>query len=170
MTKYEKTGEDNLTLLRENNSDMNDSLFDRVSTLIEQTRQSVATYTNLALTLTFWRVGHMIDDEILGQQRADYGEQIVASLGPQLVALYGKGYEKRNLYRMVRFARIFPEEQIVASLEANLLSGVVHWKNETYCTGPGGPCGGGGSLLGDAVCAECSGGRWGSDHQVRGGR
>ena len=96
------------------------SLFDRVSALIEQARQAVATYTNVALTLTFWRIGHLIDLDVLGQQRADYGKEIVASLGRELAAVYGKGYEDKNLYRMVQFARLFPDEQIVASLGRDL--------------------------------------------------
>ncbi|MDR1294618.1 MAG: hypothetical protein LBK59_06625 [Bifidobacteriaceae bacterium] len=60
------------------------SLFARVSALIEEARQAVATYTNVALTLTFWRIGHLIDLEVLGQQRADYGGEVVASLGREL--------------------------------------------------------------------------------------
>jgi len=97
-----------------------DSLFDRVSALIEQARQAVATYTNVALTLTFWRIGHLIDLEVLDRQRADYGQEILASLGRELAATYGKGYEDKNLYRMVQFARLFPDEQIVASLGREL--------------------------------------------------
>ena len=96
------------------------SLFDRVSALIEQARQVVATYTNLALTLTFWRIGHLIDLEVLGQQRADYGKEIYASLGRELAATYGKGYDATNLRRMTQFARLFPDEQIVASLGREL--------------------------------------------------
>jgi len=38
----------------------------------------VATYANVALTLTFWRIGHLIDLDVLGQQRADYGKEIYA--------------------------------------------------------------------------------------------
>ncbi|MDR1266180.1 MAG: DUF1016 N-terminal domain-containing protein [Propionibacteriaceae bacterium] len=96
------------------------SLFNRVSALIEQARQAVATYTNVALTLTFWRIGHLIDVEVLDQQRADYGKEILASLGRELATAYGKGYEDKNLYRMVQFARLFPDERIVASLGREL--------------------------------------------------
>jgi predicted nuclease of restriction endonuclease-like (RecB) superfamily len=103
------------------------SLLERVSALIEQARQAVATYTNVALTLTFWRIGHLIDVEVLGQQRADYGQEIYASLGRELATKYGRGYDATNLRRMTQFARLFPNEQIVASLGREL--SWTHFKN-----------------------------------------
>lgn len=59
-------------------------LFDRVAALIEQTRTSVASQANAALTMMNWQIGHLIDAEVLGEQRAGYAEEIVASLGQQL--------------------------------------------------------------------------------------
>lgn len=59
-------------------------LFDRVAALIEQTRASVASQANAALTMMNWQIGHLIDAEVLGEQRAGYAEEIVASLGQQL--------------------------------------------------------------------------------------
>jgi len=120
MTDYKKITGTSVSVVPDTIPDSSDSLFERVSTLIEQTRQSVATYTNLALTLTFWRVGHLIDREILGQQRADYGKEIYASLGRELATKYGRGYDATSLRRMVQFARTFPDEQIVASLGREL--------------------------------------------------
>lgn len=60
------------------------NLFDRVSEVIEEGRIAVTRQTNLALTLTFWRLGRLIDEMVLGSERAAYGEQIVVSLGRQL--------------------------------------------------------------------------------------
>ena len=54
--------------------------------------------------------------EVLGSERAAYGEQIVATLSRQLVADYGRGYTEKNLRRMIQFAEAFPEEEIVATL------------------------------------------------------
>jgi hypothetical protein len=51
-----------------------------------------------------------------GQSRAEYGEQIVATLSRQLVAEFGRGFEEKNLRRMVQFAEAFPDEAIVATL------------------------------------------------------
>jgi uncharacterized protein DUF1016 len=72
--------------------------------LIDGARQRVASTANRELALLYWRVGRRIHTEVLGEERAGYGKEIVATLSPQLVAAYGRGFEKSNLHRMVKFA------------------------------------------------------------------
>jgi predicted nuclease of restriction endonuclease-like (RecB) superfamily len=91
-------------------------LFTEICNLIEETRSSVATTVNAALTLMYWQVGRRISEEILKGGRAEYGEQIVATLSRQLVAEYGNGFNGKNLHRMVQFAEVFCDEQIVVTL------------------------------------------------------
>ncbi|RRD53427.1 DUF1016 family protein [Buchananella hordeovulneris] len=95
-------------------------LLTRASEVIEEGQAAAARQTNLALTLTFWRLGRLVGEEVLGSERAAYGEQIVVSLGRQLVERYGRSYEEKNLRRMVQFAEQFPDEQIVVSLGRQL--------------------------------------------------
>jgi hypothetical protein len=80
----------------------------------------VAQAVNTALVLLYWQVGHRIRTEILEEKRADYGEQIVPTLSAQLVADFGHGFSKRNLFRMNRFAEVFPDLQIVSTLSRQL--------------------------------------------------
>jgi hypothetical protein len=80
----------------------------------------VARAVNAALVLLYWNVGDRIRREILGEQRAAYGQQIVSILSTQLAAEYGPGFGPRNLFRMVRFAEVFPDHQIVATLSRQL--------------------------------------------------
>jgi len=84
--------------------------------MIEKTRTSVATTVNAALTTLYWQIGKRINDEILKGNRAGYGEQIVSTLSRQLVADYGKGFNAKNLHRMIQFAEVFQDEQIVVTL------------------------------------------------------
>lgn len=97
-----------------------DDLLERVSSLIEQTRSSVASRANAALTMMNWQIGHLIDTEVLGGQRAGYADEIVATLSPQLARRYGRGYDKSSLHRMVRFSQTFPDPEIVATLSQQL--------------------------------------------------
>ncbi len=47
--------------------------------------------------------------------------QIVATVAQQLKAEFGeKGFEKSSITRMMQFAQLFPDEQIVASLARQL--------------------------------------------------
>ena len=95
-------------------------LLARASEVIEEGHAAAARQVNLALTLTFWRLGRLVGEEVLGSERAAYGEQIVVSLGRQLVERYGRSYEEKNLRRMIQFAEQFPDEQIVVSLGRQL--------------------------------------------------
>ena len=88
--------------------------------LIEEARRQATAAVNVALTLLYWRVGDRIRREVLGGQRAGYGDQILATLSQQLVADFGRGYSEKNLRRMVQFAEAFPDQEIVVTLSREL--------------------------------------------------
>jgi hypothetical protein len=95
-------------------------LLDDVRGLIEATRGQVAQVVNAGLVALYWHIGHRIRQEILGESRAAYGQQIVTSLSTQLTAEYGRGFTRTNLFYMMRFAEVFPDEQIVHALRRQL--------------------------------------------------
>jgi hypothetical protein len=84
--------------------------------LIASARQDVARQVNSTLVLLHWRIGKRIRQDILKEKRADYGAMIVSALGRQLAIEHGQGFSEKNLWRMVQFAEVFPQEQIVATL------------------------------------------------------
>ncbi len=84
--------------------------------LIEASRQYAAQTVNSTLTLLYWQIGERIGKEILQSKRAGYGGQIVATLSRQLVASYGNGFAEKSIRRMVQFAEVFPDKEIVVSL------------------------------------------------------
>ena len=57
---------------------------------------------------------------MLAEKRAEYGEEIVATVSRQLSAEFGRGFAEKNLRRMVQLAEAFPEEQILATLSREL--------------------------------------------------
>lgn len=95
-------------------------LLDDVRALIRQAREGVALAVNAALVLTYWEVGHRIRTEVLKEKRAEYGEQIVPALSAQLVPEFGRGFAEKSLRRMIQFAEVFPDRQIVAALSRQL--------------------------------------------------
>jgi hypothetical protein len=58
--------------------------------MIEQTREAVARTVNAGMTLLYWRVGRRIQVEILKNQRAEYGGEILATLSQELTAEFCK--------------------------------------------------------------------------------
>ena len=97
-----------------------ENLLDDLRRLIDETRTTVAATVNVGLTMLYWRIGLRINDEILQGERAEYGKQIVATLTQQLTEEYGTGFSEKNLRRMMQFADVFPDEQIVVSLVRQL--------------------------------------------------
>ena len=88
--------------------------------LIQETRSAVAVTINAGLTLLYWRIGSRIRREILIEERAGYGERIVHALSAQLQREFGEGFGPRNIFNMIRFAEVFPDEQVVRSLVSAL--------------------------------------------------
>jgi predicted nuclease of restriction endonuclease-like (RecB) superfamily len=95
-------------------------LFGELSVLIEQSQSHIAAYANSTLTQLFWNIGKRINDEILLNNRADYGKQIVQTLASQLMAKYGRSFEEKNLRRMIQFADQFADFSIVGPLARQL--------------------------------------------------
>ncbi|MCP4591022.1 MAG: DUF1016 domain-containing protein [bacterium] len=88
--------------------------------LIEQSRGRAAVAVNSELVLLYWKVGRRIRTDLLGEERAEYGKQIVSTVAVQLSTAYGRGFNRRNLYNMLRFAEFFPDEEIVHALRTQL--------------------------------------------------
>ena len=88
--------------------------------LIAAARQDVARQVNSVLVLLYWRVGQRIRQDILKEKRAEYGEQIVFAVSTELTAEFGQGFSARNLWHMIRFAEVFPDEKIVNALSTQL--------------------------------------------------
>jgi predicted nuclease of restriction endonuclease-like (RecB) superfamily len=88
--------------------------------MIDDSRSSVAVSVNAALTILYWKIGKRISKDVLKGERAEYGKEIVVSLSRQLVLDYGNGFSYSALTRMVKFAEMFSELQIVATLSQTL--------------------------------------------------
>lgn len=95
-------------------------LLDDLRQMIDETRQGVAATVNAALTSLYWRIGKRINEEILKGERAEYGQQILATLSQELVRDYGNGFSYSALTRMIRLSEVFPEPTIVATLSQTL--------------------------------------------------
>ena len=91
--------------------------------IIEDARGHLASTANYELTMMYWHIGERINREVLGNQRAEYGKQIVAQVAQQLQEEFGKkGFEERTIRRMMQFAQMFSDIQIVSPLVSKLFS------------------------------------------------
>lgn len=79
-------------------------LIQELRQLIESARQQVAQTANAAVTLLYWQLGKRIYQEVLQEQRAEYGEEILPTLSAKLVKEYGNSFGLHSLRRMIQFA------------------------------------------------------------------
>jgi len=98
------------------NKPLSGNLIADIRKLIETARQHVAVTVNAGLTILYWQIGNRICQDILKQKRAEYGKEIVATLSRQLTNDYGNNFNEKNLRRMIQFAEVFPDKEIVVSL------------------------------------------------------
>lgn len=93
---------------------------DGVGGIIEQSKRTIAVYLNSEVSMTYWRIGKYIAEELDKVGTYKYGTKIVATVSQQLTERYGKGYTRTAIIRMVKVARKYPDEKIAATLSQQL--------------------------------------------------
>jgi len=93
-------------------------LFDSVKHVLDSAYRNVYRAANSAMVAAYWEIGRLIvEEEQLGQSRADYGKQVLKELSEKLTSEYGRGYSVTNLKYFRQFFLVFPDLFV-----ANLLS------------------------------------------------
>jgi predicted nuclease of restriction endonuclease-like (RecB) superfamily len=88
-------------------------LLNELVVLIESSKKRVNRTVNGELNLLFWHIGKRINEEILQNNRAEYGKKVVPKIAEKLTAKYGRNFEQKNLRRMMQFANVIKEYEIV---------------------------------------------------------
>ena len=78
-------------------------LYQDACLIIDQAQHVAYRAINETLIKRNWLLGMRIQHEVLKDQRAEYGEQVVGRLADNLTGKYGKGFIKRNLWHFVDF-------------------------------------------------------------------
>lgn len=70
------------------------ALFGRVVSILEQAQGNVVRAVNTNMVLAYWLIGREIVQELQGgEERAEYGTQVLEALSGRLTERYGKGFE-----------------------------------------------------------------------------
>ena len=79
-------------------------LMGRVVSILDQARAQVARTVNSSMVIAYWLIGREIVQAVQGgEDRAEYGRQVLADLSATLTARYGRGYSVTNL----KYFRLF---------------------------------------------------------------
>lgn len=81
-----------------------DALFGRVVSILEQARGNVVRAVNTNMVLAYWLIGReIVQDFQAGEERAEYGKQMLSDLSTRLAERYGNGFSVPNLQNFRKF-------------------------------------------------------------------
>ena len=123
--------EENLTVLP---NQAEETLYSDVCQIIDGTRGRIATFLNTEVCMTNWYIGKHIKEDVLFNQRAEYGKQVVKNLSLRLMNRYGSGWSEKKLRHCIRSAETFSEQDIVSSTQRQLTW--THLKSLMYIKDP----------------------------------
>jgi predicted nuclease of restriction endonuclease-like (RecB) superfamily len=103
------------------NINTNESLlYTDICSLIETTRYRVATVANAEIIMMHWQIGKRIKDDVLYNQRATYGKQVLKNLAVKIRDRYGSGWGYEKLKHCVRSAYLFSQNEIEYAVRTQL--------------------------------------------------
>ena len=106
-----------------------DKLLPQIRELITRARNTAARTVNTLQVITNFEIGRLIvEQEQVGEARAEYGKTLIKRLSAALTAEFGSGFSKRNLEYMRRFFLTYREHSIAQTLSAQFLQST---KNQT---------------------------------------
>ncbi|HEX8279111.1 MAG TPA: PDDEXK nuclease domain-containing protein [Segetibacter sp.] len=91
-----------------------DKLLSNIGLTLELARGNAVNAINRELVKANWEIGrHIVQYEQDGNERAEYGSELLARLSKDLQHLYGKGFGRRNVLDMRRFYLAYQKWQAV---------------------------------------------------------
>ena len=94
-------------------------LHGRIGEILLAARQNVARTVNTSQVIANWLIGRaIVEEEQTGQQRANYGAQLLAGLAIRLKADFGSGYGVDNLELFRRFYQTYHDLLIEGNSDA----------------------------------------------------
>lgn len=94
-------------------------LVNDVKQIIGEAQRFAYNAVNVALVQRNWLLGKRIaEEELKGEDRAEYGAAVIKNLSTELTAEYGKGFSERNLWKYKQFYLMFKNLPIVPTLSA----------------------------------------------------
>ncbi len=85
-----------------------ENVLEDICTIINSAKNYAYQSINIALVERNWLIGYRIaEEELKGNDRADYGKNTIKILSKELTKIYGKGFTKTNLYNCYAFYKMF---------------------------------------------------------------
>lgn len=92
-----------------------------IRSILAEARRITARAVNTAMVTAYWLIGkRIVLEEQKGQDRANYGENLLKNLSKELTAEFGNGFSYSNLYNMRLFYQTYTDAEKFYTLCINL--------------------------------------------------
>ena len=116
----------NSTIIKYQNTD---NVVKDICSIIDSARNYAYQSVNIALIERNWFIGYRIaEEELKGEDRANYGKEIIKKISKELANKYGKGFDSRNLYYFLNFYKTFPNILNTVCSKSNSLLSWSHYR------------------------------------------
>ncbi len=103
------------------------NIYVEISNLLKESRKNIISSINSKIANTYFLIGkRIVEEEQNGNERAEYGKELLKNLSKNLIKEFGKGFSVRNLEQMRKFYITYSISQTV-SVEFKL------WKKICIC-------------------------------------
>jgi len=110
-----------MILMRKKDRNIQTAFYNKVANLLKEARKNVVQTVNKTMVYTYFEIGRMIvEEEQNGQERAEYGKQILKELSKRLTSEFGKGFSVTNLQQMKNFYSVYGKQQTLSAKSDNV--------------------------------------------------
>ena len=79
------------------------SVITEIKSIISSGQEAAYSASSKAMLLTYWNIGkRIVEQELGGSERAEYGRGLISALAEDLTKEFGKNYSKRNLHYYIK--------------------------------------------------------------------
>lgn len=97
--------------------------------IISEAQRFAYQTVNVTLVKRNWMLGKRIaEEELKGENRAEYGIAIIQNLAVELTKEFGKGFDYSSLYKFVRFYKLFPDILDSVSTKSPIILSWTHYR------------------------------------------
>ena len=97
------------------NIDVRKNIYEEIKNLLTSARENIVSNVNSTMTKTYFLIGkRIVEEEQNGNERAEYGEELIKNLSLRLSKEFGKGFSKTNLKQMKSFYLAYGKGQTVS--------------------------------------------------------
>lgn len=99
------------------NKNIEDDLYLQIENLLKEGRKSVLKKVNQLMVYTYFEIGKLIlESEQKGNERAEYGKEVLKNLSEKLSKAFGRGFSVDNLANMRKFYAVYSKSETLSQI------------------------------------------------------